>query len=50
MSSNCSLGKNSVMERANIDLPVPGSPTMMTCLLCSAALRTTIEAASCPIT
>ena len=50
MSSSLSRGRNSVMERASIDLPVPGSPTMMTCRLCSAAFLTTIEAASWPIT
>ena len=38
------------MERASIDFPVPGSPTMIMCLLCSEAFLTTMEAASCPIT
>ena len=33
-----------------MDLPVPGSPIIIMCLRCSAALRITIEPASCPIT
>ena len=50
ISSKCSLGRNSVIDLASMDFPVPGSPTIITCLLCSAALRITIAAASCPIT
>ena len=50
MSSSLSWGSNSVIDLASIDLPVPGSPIIIMCLRCSAALRITTEPASCPIT
>ena len=45
-SSSTSLGSNSVIDFANIDLPVPGSPIMSMCRLCSAALRITTDPVS----
>ena len=38
------------MDLASIDLPVPGSPIIIMCLRCSAALRITMEPASWPMT
>ena len=38
------------MELASMDLPVPGSPISITCLLCDAAFLMTSTAASCPMT
>ena len=50
MSSSLSCGRSSVIDLASIDLPVPGSPIIIMCLRCSAALRITTEPASCPMT
>src|SRR5438132_1377020 len=38
MSWRSSRGSISVMERASIDFPVPGSPINITCRFCSEAL------------
>src|SRR5205807_1931507 len=50
MSCRSSRGSISVMERASIDFPVPGSPINITCRFCSEALRITSTACSCPMT
>src|SRR5207244_7154574 len=50
MSWRSSRGSISVMERASIDFPVPGSPINITCRFCSEALRITSTACSCPMT
>ena len=49
-SSKTSFGNNSVIDLANIDFPVPGSPIINICRLCSAAFFITTEPVSCPIT
>src|SRR5439155_1164363 len=50
ISWRSSRGSISVMERASIDFPVPGSPINITCRFCSEALRITSTACSCPMT
>src|SRR6266705_2929703 len=50
MSLRSSRGRSSVIARASIDFPVPGSPMSMTCRFCSEAFRMTSTARSCPIT
>src|SRR6267143_2960880 len=49
-SCRSSRGSSSVIDRASIDFPVPGSPINITCRFCSEALRITSTACSCPIT
>lgn len=50
MSSSSPFGKNSVMARATMDFPVPGSPMSITCRFCSAAFLTMSTVLSCPMT
>ena len=44
------MGRNSTIELASMDFPVPGSPISITCLLCDAAFLMTFTAASWPMT
>lgn len=50
MSSSSPVGRNSVMARATIDFPVPGSPMSMTWRFCSAAFLMMSTVLSCPMT
>ncbi len=45
-SSNSSFGRSSAMAFPNIDFPVPGVPSIIMCLRCVAAFRTTSTACS----
>src|SRR5437867_13007591 len=45
-----SRGRSSVIDRASIDFPVPGSPIRRTCRVCSDAFLMTSTEDSCPMT
>src|SRR3990172_4527046 len=50
MSCSSSRGRSSVIARASMDFPVPGSPMRRTWRFCSDAFRITSTAAPCPMT
>ena len=50
ISSSSPVGRNSVMARATIDFPVPGSPISMTWRFCSAAFLMMSTVLSWPMT